>query len=137
MDDNQTQATTGYQSKYKRMSGCEKKRDSSFLVFGISPSKKLISDLVAGFRFFPGAVALQKNNSPINTRTETMFCTPYSVSMVNMRSAMGLIKDRGGEKKGSSHQDHIGPLIIRYPLIAGSKYGGFLASFPQHRPAFE
>ena len=25
---------------------------------------------------------------------------------------------RGGEKKGSSHQDHIGPLIIRYPLIA-------------------
>lgn len=60
MDDNRVEATSAYRSGYKHKSGCEHKRDSSFL--GVSPSeKKLISDMATGIRLFPGAAALKKS----------------------------------------------------------------------------
>ncbi len=62
MDDNRTQATSAYESEYKRVSGCEHKRGSSLL--GNSPSEtKLISDIATGIRLFPGAAAHYKKRS--------------------------------------------------------------------------
>ena len=132
MDDNRTQATSAYQSGYKLKSGCDKKRDSSFLVFGISPSKKLISDVVAGYHLLPGAAAHQENNRPVNTRAGKKGIIPTSVSQ---RVATGLIKDRGGEKKGSScPPDYSVHPSFDAPLIADSKYGGFPGFFSSASP---
>ncbi len=122
MDDNRTQATSAYQSGYKYKSGCEHKRDSSLL--GNSPSeKKLISDTITGIRLFPGAAALQKNNRPVNMRTEaTRKRVAHLGFVVNMRPETGLKKSRGGEKKESSrHPGHLDPSIA-YPQIADSEY---------------
>lgn len=139
MDDNRTQATSAYRSGYKRESGCDIKRDSSFLSFGISPSKtKLISDAITGIRLFPGAVAPHKKNRPVNTRAEATKNRVAQLGFVaKMRPETGLKKSRGGEKKESScHNGHIDPSSLP-PLIAEDiSQEVFLALFPQHRPAF-
>ena len=139
MDDNQTQATSAHRSINKYVSGCEKKRDSSFLTFGISPSK-LISDMAfAGIRFFPGAAAHHKKNRPVNTRagTDEILIAHLALS-VTQRTETGLKKARGGEKKESScHHGHIDP-SISFPKIVDSviRLEVFLAFFPQYRPVF-
>ena len=93
MDDNRTQATSAYQSGYKHVSGCDIKRDSSFLSFGISPSKtKLISDAITGIRLFPGQSLITKINKAVLEK-----------------------------KESSCHHGHIRPSIT-YPLIADSEY---------------
>lgn len=133
MDDNRTQATSAHQSGYKHESGCDIKRDSSFLDFGISPSKVLISNVaVTGFGFLPGAAAPHKKNRPVNMRAGKKSVMPGSVSQ---RAATGHKKSRGGEKKGSSCQGHISPPINYTPLLTVNMEV-FLASFPQHRPTF-
>ena len=140
MDDNRIQATSAYRSGYKYKSGCEHKRDSSFL--GNSPSEiKLISDMAAGIRLFPGVAAHYKKNRPVNMRPETTKNGFAHLGfVVNMRSETGLKKSRGGEKKESSrHPGHIDPSIASILLLTVSPklhWEVFLALFPQHRPAF-
>ena len=122
------------------MSDCDKKRDSSLKTsLGYSPSKRtFIGKLcfASGFRFFPDAIA-HKNNRPVNKRPET---TKNRVAhfgfVVNMRPETGLKKGRGGEKKGGSCPLDYSVRPSTIPPFAVSKYGGFLASFPQHRPTF-
>jgi hypothetical protein len=108
MDDNRTQATSAYRSINKHVSGCDRKRDSSFLAFGISPSK-LISDMAfAGYCLLPGAATHKENK-----------------------------KDRGGEKKESScHHGHIDHSIAYYPklLTVNISPGGFTGSFSSAPP---
>jgi len=132
MDDNRIQATSGYCSEHKALSGCEKKRDSSFFDFGNSPSKPmLISVPAAGIRLFPGAAAHHKknnpsripvvfplkwlsinllistgprrNNRPAKVRPEISESEFAQFVLLVKRPAAGLRKQgRGGEKKGSS-----------------------------------
>lgn len=140
MDDNRIQATSGYPSGYKHVSGCDRKRDSSFLAIGISPSK-IISDMAfAGYCLLPGAAAHHKKNRPVNTRAET---TKNRVAhlgfVVNMRPETGRKKDRGGDKKkeSSCHHGHIDHSIAYCPSFADKTYrfcGGSAGSSPSSPP---
>lgn len=124
MDDNRMQATSAYRSVNKHVSGCDRKRDSSFVSFGISPSK-LISDMAsAGYCLLPGAAAHHKKNRPVNTRAgiDEILIAHLDLS-VTQRAETGIKKDRGGENIKSSCHMTISVNLTYYTYkIADSEY---------------
>ena len=107
MDDNRIQATSAYRSGYKYKSGCEHKRDSSFL--GNSPSERhLISDMAAGIRLFPGAAALKKSRGG----------------------------EKKESSRHHGHIDPSIASILLLTVSPKLHWEVFLALFPQHRPTF-
>lgn len=115
------------------MSDCAKKRDSSnFSLIGYPSKKTFINYLALGVRLLPPAIAHQKKNRPVNTRPATT--DGFKSNLVVISDLLtGLIKGRGGEKKGSSHlKDYpVHPLL---PPFADSKYGGFPSFFSSAPP---
>lgn len=136
MDDNWRQATSAYWSINKHVSGCDIKRDSSFL--GDSPSKinLIISDMAsAGCCLLPGAAAHQKKNRPVNMRPERIH--RWIPIVFNMRPETGHKKGRGGDRKKRKLLPYglSSPPIIKYPPFADNafsiwRFSGILSSAP-------